>query len=158
MDDAGNPRYRTPLGCCSCHNALMQLSRVSVARRMAIAATVMPGRAPIESSGLEVPPSASVAGLRWSLRYGAGDRALTASGGCTLGLGGTQRTPGPQIVTRPPNVAVLLTRCGQSILKNSKFHATRCQILRLKCTKFYFRCGFAQTPLGELTDSPSSCI
>jgi len=28
--------------------------------------------------------------------------------------------------------------------------ATRCQILRLKCTKFNFGCGSAQTPLGEL--------
>ena len=145
--------------CCSCHNALMQLSSASVARRMAIGATVMPSRAPMSLVDWKsVRPRRSLAGRRWSLRYGAGDRALTASGGCTLGLGGTQRTPGPQIVTRPPNVAVLLTRCGQSILKNSKFHATRCQILRLQCTKFYFRCGFAQTPLGELTDSPSSCI
>jgi len=73
----------------------MQLSRVSVARRMAIAATVMPGLAPIESSGLEVRPAASVAGRRWSLRYGAGDRALTASGGCTLGLGGHSAPPAP---------------------------------------------------------------
>jgi len=36
--------------------------------------------------------------------------------------------------------------------KISKFDATRCQILRLKCTKFDFRCD--QTPLGELTALP----
>jgi len=33
-----------------------------------------------------------------------------------------------------------LTHCGQSILRKiNKFDATRCQILRLKCTKFDFR-------------------
>jgi len=37
------------------------------------------------------------------------------------------------------------------VRKISKFDATRCQILRLKCTKFDFRWGSAQTPLGELT-------
>jgi len=40
----------------------------------------------------------------------------------------------------PPNVAALLTHCGQSIRRKiSKFAAIRCQILRLKCTKFDFR-------------------
>ena len=34
--------------------------------------------------------------------------------------------------------------------------ATSCQILRLKCTKFDFGCGSAQTPLGELTALPRS--
>jgi len=67
------------------------------------------------------------------------------------GRGGT----GPQIVGRPPNLAppqiaamspnlaVLLTHCGQLILKKiSKLDAaTGCQILRLKCTKFDFRWG-----------------
>ena len=38
--------------------------------------------------------------------------------------------------------------------KNSKFDATRCQILRLKYTKFDFRWGSAQTPPGELTALP----
>jgi len=47
-----------------------------------------------------------------------------------------------QIVARPPNLAVLLTHRGQLILgKISKFDATGCQILRLKCTKFDFRWG-----------------
>jgi len=32
--------------------------------------------------------------------------------------------------------------------------ATRCQILRLKCTKFDFRWGSAPYPLGELTALP----
>jgi len=46
-----------------------------------------------------------------------------------------------------------LTHRGQLILRKiSKFDATRCQILRLKCTKFDFRCD--QTPLGELTALP----
>ena len=53
----------------------------------------------------------------------------------------------------PPNLAALLTHCGQLLLgKISKFDATRSQILRLKCTKFDFCCGFAPNPapLGEL--------
>ena len=42
------------------------------------------------------------------------------------------------------NLAVLLTHCGQMILRIiSKFDATRCQILRLKSTKFDFRWGSA---------------
>ena len=32
--------------------------------------------------------------------------------------------------------------------------ATRCQILRLKCTKFDFGWGFASDPLGDLTALP----
>ena len=45
-----------------------------------------------------------------------------------------------QIVARPPNLAVLMTHCGQLLLREiSKFDASRCQILRLKCTKFDFR-------------------
>jgi len=53
----------------------------------------------------------------------------------------------PQIVARPPNLAVLLTHCDQLILRKiSKFDATRCQILRLKCTKFDFRWGSAPDP------------
>jgi len=37
-----------------------------------------------------------------------------------------------------------------------KIVATRCQILRLKCTKFDFGWGSAQTPLGELTALPQT--
>jgi len=52
-----------------------------------------------------------------------------------------------EIVARPPNLAVLLTHRDQLILRKiSKFDATRCQILRLKCTKFDFRWGSAPDP------------
>jgi len=34
--------------------------------------------------------------------------------------------------------------------------ATRCHILRLKCTKFDFDWGSAQIPLGDLTALPST--
>jgi len=44
----------------------------------------------------------------------------------------------PCFLASPPNLAG--PYCGQSILRIiSKFDATRCQILRLKCTKFDFR-------------------
>ena len=42
--------------------------------------------------------------------------------------------------------------CGQLILgKINKFDATRCQILRQKCTKSISAGAPPQTPLGELT-------
>jgi len=37
-----------------------------------------------------------------------------------------------------------------------KILATRCHILKLKCTKFDFGRGSAQTPLGELTPRSDS--
>jgi len=77
------------------------------------------------------------------------------SGGSALGPGST----GPQIVARPPNLAVLLTHCGQLILRKiSKFDATRCQILRLKCTKFDFRWDPPHTPLGGVAPPDSLTI
>ena len=36
----------------------------------------------------------------------------------------------------------------------SKIGATRCQILRLKCTKFDFRCGSAPDPAGGAYSAP----
>ena len=55
-------------------------------------------------------------------------------------------------MARPPNLAVLITHCGQLILiKISKFDAAGCEILRLKCTKFDFRWGsLPQTRWGSL--------
>ena len=45
--------------------------------------------------------------------------------------------------------------CGQSILRKvSKIGATRCQILRLKCTKFDFRWGSASDPAGGAYSAP----
>ena len=48
--------------------------------------------------------------------------------------------------------------CGQFILgKISKFDATRCQVLKLKCSKFGFRCGAPpQTPLRGVTLLPQT--
>jgi len=72
------------------------------------------------------------------------------------GAGGAQ--PLPQIVASPPNLAVLLTHCGQLILRKiSKFDAIRCQLLRLKCIKLDFRWGAPpQTLLEELTALPQT--
>jgi len=48
-------------------------------------------------------------------------------------------------------------RCGQLILRKiSKIGATRCQTLRLKCTKFDFRWGSVPDSLGELTTLPQA--
>jgi len=82
-------------------------------------------------------------------------RQKTASGRSTLG----PRVYRPlQIVARSPDLAVLLTHCCQLILGKQKctFDANRCQILRLRCTKFDFCCGFAQTPLWSLQRSPDT--
>jgi len=44
---------------------------------------------------------------------------------------------------------------GQLILRGIvKIVATKCKILRLKCTKIDFGWASAQTPLGELTALP----
>jgi len=51
--------------------------------------------------------------------------------------------------------------CGQLILRKiSKIVATKCQLLRLKCTKFYFRWGSAPDPAGGAYSAPRplSCI
>ena len=66
-----------------------------------------------------------------------------------------------QIVARPQNLTVLLTHCGQLILRKiSKFDATRCQTLRLKCTKFDFRWDSAQDPARGADSAPQApnCI
>jgi len=85
-------------------------------------------------------------GLPWTI-------SLLTSGGSTLGRGGHRPF---QIVARPPNLAELLTQGGQLILRKiSNFDATRCQILRLKCTKFYFRWGSAPDPAGGAYSAPS---
>jgi len=45
--------------------------------------------------------------------------------------------------------------CGQLILRKiSKISVTRCQILRLKCTKFDFRRGSAPDPAGGAYSAP----
>ena len=45
--------------------------------------------------------------------------------------------------------------CGQLIpTKISKIGVTRCQILKLKCTKFDFRWGSAQHPAGGAYSAP----
>jgi len=88
---------------------------------------------------------------------------LGDSDGSTLGPGKAQApkswlTPNsasPQTVARAPNLAVLLTHCGHPILsKISKFDATRCQILRLKCRKINYRWGSGPDPMGELSALP----
>jgi len=62
---------------------------------------------------------------------------------------------GPQIVAKPPNLAVLLTDCGQFILRKiSKFHAIRCQILRLKRAKLDFHCGSAPESVAGAYSAP----
>ena len=62
---------------------------------------------------------------------------------------------GPQIVTTPPNLALLLTHCGQLIVrKTSKFDDTICQILRLNASNLISAGALPQTPLRELTRDP----
>ena len=45
--------------------------------------------------------------------------------------------------------------CGQLILRKiSKFDATRCKSLRLKCSKFDFRWGFSPDPAAGAYSAP----
>jgi len=49
--------------------------------------------------------------------------------------------------------------CGQLILRKiSKICAIRCQILRLKCTKFDFRWGSAPDPAGRAYSAPPDLL
>ena len=71
------------------------------------------------------------------------------------GPGGTQA---PKSWLAPPaNLAVLLTHRGQLIRRKkiSKFGATRCQILTLKCTEFDFRWGSAPHPAMGAYSAPT---
>jgi len=53
------------------------------------------------------------------------------------------------------NVVTLNTEFGQLILREIiKIDATRCQILRLKCTKFDFGWGSAPDPTGGAYSAP----
>ena len=54
----------------------------------------------------------------------------------------------------PHKIGKFRMKFGCLILIISKFVADKCQILRLKCTRFEFGCGSAQTPLWELTALP----
>jgi len=83
-------------------------------------------------------------------------------GGSTLGPGGqapkSWLAPS-QFAARPPNLAVLLTHCGQLIIRKiSKFDATRCQILRLKCTTFDFRWGCTTEPAERVYSAPPDSL
>jgi len=87
----------------------------------------------------------------------APDRGRSLVSGSTLGPAGVH----PQIVAGPAKFSRTLdTLWSVDSQKNSKFGATRCQILEVKCTKFDFRWDFAPDPPGELTASPRlpSCI
>ena len=54
-------------------------------------------------------------------------------------------------------VIIKCTKFGQLILRKIiKIVATRCQILRLKCTKFDLGWAPPQTSLGELTALPQT--
>jgi len=74
------------------------------------------------------------------------------------GRGGTG--PSKSWLAQPPNLAVLLTHCGQLIprKKQSKFDSTRCLILRLECTKFDFRWGSAPDPTGGAYSAPPDAL
>jgi len=49
------------------------------------------------------------------------------------------------------------TKFGQLILgKIIKIVATKCQILRLKCTKSFVGCGSAPDPAGEAYSAPQN--
>jgi len=55
----------------------------------------------------------------------------------------------------PTTESTQYIRCDQLILRKiSKFGATRCQILSLKCIKFDFGWGFAPDPAGGAYSAP----
>jgi len=70
-----------------------------------------------------------------------------------LGPGGHRP---PKSWLGPSNFAIPLTHCGQLVLRKiSKFDATGCQILRLKCTNFDFCWGSAPDPARVAYSAPT---
>ena len=56
-------------------------------------------------------------------------------------------------------IRAIFTEFSQLILmKIIKIVATRCQILRLKCTKVSFEWGSAPDPAGEVYSAPSDSL
>jgi len=109
---------------CSCRQRIRRVTSASSTRQTSARAT----------------PSAVAVGTRAA--------AALTSGGSRLG--GAQARPSKSWLW-PPDFAVLLTHCGRFVLRKvSKFDATRCRILRLKCTKFDFRWGSLQRSPGPL--------
>ena len=57
------------------------------------------------------------------------------------------------------NLALLLAHCDQLLILGKLvriFDATRCQILRLKCTTFNFRCDSTPDPAGGAYNAPQT--
>jgi len=78
------------------------------------------------------------------------------SGGSALGPGGVGGHRPLKSWLGFPNLAALSTHCGHLILRKiCTFDATRCQILRLKCTKFDFRWGSAPDPAERTYSDPA---
>jgi len=70
---------------------------------------------------------------------------------------GGARGPAPLNKIWPPPARGLGRHNKRFTIKEIiKIVATRCQILRLKCTKSFVGWGSAQTPLGELTVLPQT--
>jgi len=83
-----------------------------------------------------------------------------STGSSTLGLGGA-KAPKSLLAPPPQKNNLVLTYCGQLILRKiSKFDAdaTRCQILKLKCTKFDFCWGSAPHPNGWTYSTPPNSL
>ena len=114
----------TPIACAASSSACRWLSPSSATRRASRRCTARP----VYRSATDY----CTVDSHWRFHAGAGEAA-----GARLAK------------LWPPNLAVLLTRCGQLVIRRiSKSDATRCQILRLKCIKFK---SPPQTPLGELS-------
>jgi len=77
-----------------------------------------------------------------------------------LSISGVIFSPDPHRGSAPGPDLPLLFKLHDIWLVDSqeiiKIVATRCQILRLKCTKFDFGCGCAPDPAGELTALPET--
>jgi len=65
-----------------------------------------------------------------------------------VGWVGTHLLSGKYIIFCVPHFWVIYTLVNLILKKISKIGATRCQILRLKCTKIDFGCGSAPDPAG----------
>ena len=132
-DDLGRPVYHT--------ERLLLLSTTRCTRSSASRGSICDSRCLLNRCMAFCVPPCKLDQQRWRFHAwaGGGHRPL-------------------QIVARPPNLAVLLTHCGQLMLGKItiKFVATRCQILTIKCTKFDCRWDSAADPAGGASIAPQT--
>jgi len=110
------------------------------------AATWKPGR---KQPLFDLPPRHSVGALQWPASQQSNSQSRRAPPVCALfPLRALSSTTDESQSRKLQNLNQPAKFCHLIFRKIINFEPTRCQILRLKCTKFNFGWGFAPDPTG----------